>query len=77
MSPRLPRITGIEAVAALRRGGFTVEYIKGSHYHMVHRSIPAHQVIIPVHAGKTLKPKTLKSILEKAGLTIEEFLNLL
>ncbi|MCL6478744.1 MAG: type II toxin-antitoxin system HicA family toxin [Peptococcaceae bacterium] len=77
MSPRLPRTTGIDVVAALRRGGFIVEYIKGSHYHMVHSSDNSRQTIIPVHPGKILKPKTLKSILNKARLTTEELQDLL
>ncbi|HHW42218.1 addiction module toxin, HicA family [Desulfofundulus thermobenzoicus] len=77
MSPRLPRVTGVDVVAALRRGGFVVEYIKGSHYHLVHFSSSSRQAVVPVHAGKILKPKTLKSILEKAGITIDEFIELL
>jgi predicted RNA binding protein YcfA (HicA-like mRNA interferase family) len=32
---------------------------------------------VPVHAGDTLKPKTLRSILRQAGLTLEEFTALL
>jgi|GEM_PF-5885394 len=30
-------------------------------------------IIIPVHTGKTLAPKTLQSILQAAGITQEEF----
>lgn len=30
MSTRLPRVTGIDVVAALRRAGFVVEYVKGA-----------------------------------------------
>ncbi|MCS5696653.1 type II toxin-antitoxin system HicA family toxin [Desulfofundulus thermocisternus] len=77
MSARLPRVTGIDVVAALRRTGFVVEYIKGSHYHLVHPYSVHRQVVVPVHAGKILKPKTLKSILKNAGLTVEEFIGLL
>lgn len=77
MSARLPRVTGIDVVAALRRAGFMVEYVKGSHYHLVHPHSAHRQVIVPVHAGKVLKPKTLKSILKSAGLTVEEFIALL
>lgn len=77
MSPRLPRVTGVDVVAALRRGGFVVEYIKGSHYHLVHSSSPSRQIIVPVHTGKIIKPKTLKSILGKAGVSVDWFIELL
>ena len=35
------------------------------------------RVTVPVHAGETLFPKTLTSILEQAGMTVEEFRELL
>jgi len=34
-------------------------------------------VTVPVHAGEILYPKTLLSILEQAGLSVEEFRELL
>jgi predicted RNA binding protein YcfA (HicA-like mRNA interferase family) len=30
-------------------------------------------VVVPVHSGETLKPKTLASLLEQAGLSVDEF----
>ena len=38
---------------------------------------PTGRVTVPVHAGVILKPKTLLSILEQAGVSVEEFVNLL
>ena len=35
------------------------------------------RVTIPVHGQKTLAPKTLKSILQAAGLGVEEFISYL
>jgi predicted RNA binding protein YcfA (HicA-like mRNA interferase family) len=35
------------------------------------------RVTIPVHAGVTLKPKTLLSILDQAGVSVDELVNLL
>ncbi|MEW6770143.1 MAG: type II toxin-antitoxin system HicA family toxin [Bacillota bacterium] len=69
---RLPRVTGWEVIAALRRMGFRVEYVKGSHYHLVHESDASRQVVVPVHAGMTLKLKTLKSILKQAGVSVDD-----
>jgi len=75
MTPRLPRVSGKEVVVALKRGKFTFLYIEGSHHYFLS---PAGSLItVPVHGKKTLKPKTLKSILEQAGLTIEELIDLL
>jgi len=34
-------------------------------------------VTVPVHAGAILKPKTLLSILDQAGITVEELRDLL
>lgn len=74
--PRLPRITGKEAIAALARAGFVKKGIRGSHHYMMHPENPS-VVTIPVHARQIIPPKTLKSILDQAGLTVEEFIDLL
>jgi predicted RNA binding protein YcfA (HicA-like mRNA interferase family) len=33
--------------------------------------------VVSIHAGETLKPKTLLSILDQAGVTVDEFRGLL
>jgi predicted RNA binding protein YcfA (HicA-like mRNA interferase family) len=69
---KLPRITGEKAIKALARAGFSVVHVRGSHhylYHLEHDCV----VTVPVHAKKTLAPKTLKSILEQAHLSAEDF----
>ena len=74
--PEIPRITGMEAVKAFRKAGFELDRIKGSH-HILRR--PGWHLIlsIPVHGGKTVGIGLLKSQVEAAGLTIEQFLELL
>jgi len=42
-----------------------------------HPDKPASRVVVPMHAGETLYPKTLLSILEQAGMTVEAFRDLL
>lgn len=76
MTPRQPRISGKDMVAALRRAGFILVYIEGSH-HFLEPSEGGALVTVPVHTNKILKPKTLKSILEQAGLNIQELKELL
>ena len=73
---RLPRVTGKEAVSALKRAGFVVVRIQGSHHHLLKAGSKS-LVTVPVHSGEILKPKLLKNILEQAGLTVDEFKNLL
>ncbi|MCS6927092.1 MAG: type II toxin-antitoxin system HicA family toxin [Candidatus Binatia bacterium] len=73
---RLPRVTGHHVVRALERAGFVSDRQRGAHVILVHpqRRI---RVSVPVHAGKIVKPGTLKGILDDAGLSIEEFAQLL
>lgn len=71
---RLPRTTG-KKVAALKHVGFSVIRVTGSHYHL-HRP-GSRLVTIPVHTGETLSPVIVKSILEQAGLSVDELIDLL
>jgi predicted RNA binding protein YcfA (HicA-like mRNA interferase family) len=73
----LPVVTGKDAVAALRRAGFVVDRIAGSHHVMMVPGDPGRTVTVPVKAGRDLKPGTLRAIIRQAGLTVEEFSGLL
>lgn len=73
---RLPRITGCEALGALKRAGFVEVRITGSHHHL-YREGGSSIVTVAVHAGRVLKPGTLRSLLRQAELTVEEFTGLL
>jgi predicted RNA binding protein YcfA (HicA-like mRNA interferase family) len=50
--------------------------IRGSHHYLHH---PRHGTIVtvPVHSKKILAPETLQAILFQAGISPEEFQNLL
>ncbi|MHB8918036.1 MAG: type II toxin-antitoxin system HicA family toxin [Desulfocucumaceae bacterium] len=72
---RVPRTTGKKLVAALKRAGFVLVIVTGSHYHL-HKP-GARLVTVPVHTGETLSPILVKSILEQAGLTVDELIELL
>lgn len=76
MSQRLPRITARELIRALRRDGWELLRQSSSHAHFGHGTKRG-RVTVPVHAGVTLKPKTLESALEQAGLTVAELRELL
>ena len=72
MSSRLPAVTPKQALRALKRAGFFVARTSGSHHLLVHPDRPQNTVTVAYHA-KDLKPKTLRSIIRQAGLTVEEF----
>lgn len=73
---KLPRVTGREVVRALERAGFVFDRQRGSHVILVNAQTRK-RVSVPIHAGQTIKLGTLKGILDDAGLTPEEFVNLL
>ncbi|MEX0853484.1 MAG: type II toxin-antitoxin system HicA family toxin [Bauldia sp.] len=51
--------------------------VVGSHHVMVYPGDMSRTVTVPVHARRELKPGTLRSIIRRAGLTVEEFNRLL
>ena len=69
--PPLPRITGRELVRALGKHGWVVVVQKGSHAQLKHPSRSG-RVTVPLHAGETIGPGLLRSILSQAGVTVEE-----
>ena len=76
MSSRIPRITGDEAIRAFRKAGFEVIRTRGSHCILKREGHP-HRLSIPLHGGQILGTGLLKSQIEAAGLTIEQFIELL
>ena len=77
--PKLPHIKGAELVRVLQKIGFRITRQRGSHVQL-RRDEPDGTVTtfpVPVHAGKTLKPGTLKGILRNAGLDVENLLEIL
>ena len=71
---KLPVISGQKCVQALSKIGFAVRTQKGSHIILV-RDEPKTRLSVPNH--KTLDKGTLRAIIRQAGLTIDEFINLL
>ncbi len=72
MSPKLPIVTAREVVRAALKAGFVFDRQRGSHA-VYYRERDAARIVVPMHAGKTIKRKTLAGILEDIGLTVEEF----
>ena len=76
MSSRLPRVTAAEVIGVLESIGFELSRQSGSHkiYKNVEDGL---RVTVLFHSGKILHPKTLKSILDDAELTVDEFIRFL
>lgn len=73
---KLPRIPSLLVIRALKRAYFYEFHQSGSHIQLRHLNNTNLRVTIPFHR-KDLTPKTLKSIIKQAGLTVDEFIELL
>jgi predicted RNA binding protein YcfA (HicA-like mRNA interferase family) len=72
---RLPRgLSGKQVIKALGKTGFYVKRQKGSHI-VLRRDNPFAQVVVPDH--KIIDTGMLDSILNGAGLSVDEFIKLL
>lgn len=67
--PKLPAISGMEAIEALKKVGFYVLRQNGSHI-FLRRDTPFAQFAIPNH--RTLYKGTIKHICRQAQITVEE-----
>ena len=69
---RLSRVTSKELISVLTKKGFSKHHQVGSH--ATYRSEDGkRRVVVAVHSGQIIPPKTLKAILKDAGMTVEEF----
>jgi predicted RNA binding protein YcfA (HicA-like mRNA interferase family) len=71
---KLPVVSGAECVKALGKVGFVVYRQRGSNITMVRKSPPS-QTTVPNH--KELDRGTLRAIIPQAGLTVDEFIELI
>ena len=73
--PKLPVVSGRATVRALEKAGFIFIRQSGSHMVLQKRtSSGTTTVVVPNHSD--LAAGTLRSILRKAGLSVEEFIKL-
>ena len=73
--PKLPVISGKECVKALKKAGYEEDHQTGSHIILRHKDPPHRRLTVPNH--KEIAKGTLKSILKDAGLSVDEFIELL
>ncbi|MCE4600215.1 MAG: type II toxin-antitoxin system HicA family toxin [Desulfurococcales archaeon] len=74
----MPRITPIDPyklIKLLGKIGFEPVRQRGSHVILVNKQ--GVRVVVPVHPGRRIKPGLIRIILAEAGLTREEYFELL
>jgi predicted RNA binding protein YcfA (HicA-like mRNA interferase family) len=72
---KLPRLRGQQLIVALRKAGFQVLRMKGSHHFLKHSD--GRCTVVPVHRGEIIGPGLLSQILRECDMTQAELLKLL
>ena len=72
---RLPQVSGREVVKALKKLGYDRDHQRGSHIVLRQAESPFRRLVVPDHSE--LAKGTLRAIIREAGVTVEEFLDLL
>jgi predicted RNA binding protein YcfA (HicA-like mRNA interferase family) len=71
----LPQVSGRDVVRALRSIGYELDRQRGSHM-VLRQSLPPHRrLVVPDH--RTVAKGTLRAIIRQAGLTVQQFTDLL
>jgi predicted RNA binding protein YcfA (HicA-like mRNA interferase family) len=68
-------VTARQVIRVLEKADFRWARQKGSH--AIYKNTEGKRATVPVHSGKTLHPKVLQNILRDAGLSVDEFVDLL
>lgn len=76
MTPFLPQVTAKDLIRVAKQLGFELDRQKGSHA-VFYRASDNARIVVPMHAGRDIKPKTLQSIIDDMRITREEFKSLL
>jgi predicted RNA binding protein YcfA (HicA-like mRNA interferase family) len=72
--PKLPVVSGAEAVRAFERDGWRADRQRGSHVIMLK---PGNTASLSIPQHRELSPGTLRALIRAAGLSVEEFVALL
>lgn len=73
----MPALKAVDVIAALESAGFEVDRTTGSHHRLVHTEDASRATTVPVHKGRDLPRPLLRAIIKQAGLTVDEFVDLL
>lgn len=74
---KLPVLTANEVIRGLKKAGFVFDrQAKGSH-EIWYNPVTKRRTTIPNHPGVDIRKGTLKAILKEAGISVEEFMELI
>ena len=71
----IPSLTGKKLLSILKKAGFEVLRVNGSHHFLRHSD--GRSSVVPVHSGETIGPGLLAKILRDCELTRDAFQKLL
>ena len=74
--PKLPAVTGQEAIKAFGKLGFRLDRTGGSH-HVLVKDDHLYHLTVPVHGHRSLAKGTLRALIRASGVSVEEFVQLL
>jgi predicted RNA binding protein YcfA (HicA-like mRNA interferase family) len=72
---KLPSLTGQQLISALRKAGFEIIRVKGSHHFLKHAD--GRCTVVPVHRRETIGPGLLVKILRDCDITRDDLNELL
>jgi predicted RNA binding protein YcfA (HicA-like mRNA interferase family) len=72
---RILRIGPDELLGALKRAGFSIIRVRGSHHFLRH--LDGRTTVVPVHSGETIGPGLLHKILRDCQMSMDELIGLL
>ncbi len=75
MMAKLARLTGQQVIAALKKAGFRVLRVKGSHHFLSHPD--GRRTVVSVHRGEVVGPGLMLKILRDCEMERDEFMELL
>ncbi|MEW6201764.1 MAG: type II toxin-antitoxin system HicA family toxin [bacterium] len=73
---KLPAVTGKQTLKALQKAERNIKSQKGSHVKLTKQGRD-YFLIVPIHDKFTIPKGTLANIIKDAGLTVEEFVELM
>lgn len=76
MNDKLPSVSGRDMLRVLRRDGWTIRTVNGSHHQHVHPTKPG-KVTVPVHGSRNLSIAVVRSIMTQASLSADDVRELL
>lgn len=72
---RLPLLSGQEITKAFQRMDYIIDHQTGSHIILRHAQPPYRRLTVPAH--KEVAKGTLRALIRQAGLSVEQFMELL